>query len=105
MGTVKNINAKGFCDEAYTELSGMKMKILGLRDNLVRTYGAETKVFGMYERHLRELADQIEWKLQILSHACPFDWQGSTEYSDNIVSVGPAEKAPDIDFSGGYLGG
>jgi hypothetical protein len=105
MATVKEINVKGFCDAVYTELSGMKKKILDMRDDLARAYGAETKVFGMYERHLRELADQIEWKLQILSHACPFDWKGSTEYGDNIVSVGPAEKAPETDFSGGYLGG
>src|SRR5512143_472664 len=92
MATVKEINIKGFCDVAYTELSGMKKRILDMRDDLARTYGVETNVFGMYERHLRELADQIEWKLQILSHACPFDWKGSTEYNDNIVSVGPAEK-------------
>ena len=105
MATVREINVKGFCDLAYIELSGMKKKILDMRDDLARTYGADTKVFGMYERHLRELADQIEWKLQILSHACPFDWKGSTEYNDNVVSVGPAEKAPEIDFSGGYLGG
>jgi hypothetical protein len=105
MATVKEINVKGFCDAAYTELSGMKKKILDMRDDLAHTYGAETKVFGMYERHLRELADQIEWKLQILSHACPFDWKGSVEYAENIVSVGPAEKAPEIEFSGGYLGG
>jgi len=105
MATVKEINVKSFCDAAYTELSGMKKKILDMREDLARSYGAETKVFGMYERHLRELADQIEWKLQILSHACPFDWKGSTEYGDNIVSVGPAEKSAVTEFSGGYLGG
>lgn len=104
MGTVKDMK-KGFCDDVFTELSGMKKRIIDLRDDLARTYGAETDIFGTYERHLCELADQIEWKLQILSHACPYDWKGSVEYAENIVSVGPAGKFPEIDFSGGYLGG
>jgi hypothetical protein len=104
MATVKDIN-KDFCDDVFTELSGMKKRIMDMRDNLARTFGAEGDLFGKYERHLCELADQIEWKLQILSHACPYDWKGSAEYAENIVSVGPAEKAPETDFSGGYLGG
>ncbi len=105
MARVKDISEKSFCDEVYTELSGMKKRILDMREDLARTYGTETRVFGMYERHLRELADQIEWKLQILSHACPYDWQGSVEYAENTVSVGPVEKGPEVEFSGGYLGG
>ncbi len=105
MARVKDISEKNFCDEVYAELSGMEKRILDMREDLARTYGAETKVFGMYERHLRELADQFEWKLQILSHACPYDWQGSVEYAENIVSVGPMEKGPEVEFSGGYLGG
>jgi hypothetical protein len=104
MATVKDIN-KDFCDDVFTELSGMKKRIMDMRDNLARIFGAEGDLFGKYERHLCELADQIEWKLQILSHACPYDWKGSAEYAENIVSVGPAEKAPETDFSGGYLGG
>jgi hypothetical protein len=106
MATIKDIK-KGFCDEVFTELSGMKERIMDIRDDLARTYGEETGLLGMYERHLRELADQIDWKLQILSHACPFDWKGSAEaeYVENAVSVGPADTSPETDFSGGYLGG
>ncbi len=105
MGTVKEIRTKGFCDEVFTELSGMKKRIMEMKDDLARTYGAEGGLFETYGRHLSEIADQIEWKLQILSHACPYDWKGSVEYAENTVSVGPAEKFPEVDFSGGYVGG
>jgi hypothetical protein len=101
MATVKDIK-KSFCDDVYTELAVMKTRLDDMRDNLVRAYGENTEIFGTYDRHLRELSDQIEWKLQILSHACPHDWKGSDEYAE-MASVGPVEK--DENFSPGYLGG
>ena len=103
MATVKEIK-KGYCDEVYTELSGTKNKILSMRDKLARTYPAESELSVLYDRHLCELTDQIEWKLQILSHACPYDWKGSAAYEDNAVSVGPADTSTP-NFAGGYLGG
>ncbi len=103
MATVQE-KKNNFCDEVYSELDGMKKKLLAMRDDLARTYRSEGETFGLYERHLCELVEQIDWKLQILSHACSYDWKGSTEYAENIVSVGPAEISP-IDFAGGYIGG
>lgn len=105
MASVKG-GKKDICDNVYTEFSGMKDRLLAMRDDLARTYGEETKIFGLIEKHLTELVDQIDWRLQILSHACPYDWKGSSEseYDENTVSVGPAERTA-IDFSGGYLGG
>jgi len=105
MATVKEIK-KSYCDEVYTDLAGIKDKIVSMRNKLTRTYPAESEFFGLYDRHLRELADQIEWKLQILSHACPYDWKGSSEdeFEENTVSVGPADTSVP-DFSPGYLGG
>lgn len=105
MATMKDIK-KGLCDEVYTELAGMKEKIIALQNKLARSYKVEDEIFGLYDRHLHELVDQIEWKLQILSHACPYDWKGSAEaeYEENTVSVGPAETF-ETDFSGGYVGG
>ncbi len=103
MATMHDMN-KGICDEMYTELEGMKERIEALTDKLARTYKAEDKLSELYRRHLHELTDQIEWKLQILSHACSYDWQGSNEYDENTVAAGPA--APfETDFSGGYFGG
>jgi len=101
MATVKDIK-KSFCDDVYAELSVMKKKLGEMRDSLARTYGAKTEIFRMYDRHLLELFDQIEWKLQILSHACPYDWKGSEEYVET-ASVEPVDK--NVDFSPGYIGG
>ena len=30
---------------------------------------------GLFSRQLCELADQIDWKLQILAHSCTIDWK------------------------------
>lgn len=104
MATVKNIK-KGYCDDVYAGLSELKTRIMAMRENLERTYGAESAVFGTFDRHLGELVEQIDWKIQILSHACPTDWKGSDEYNDNTVSVGPTDHATANSLAGGYLGG
>jgi hypothetical protein len=106
MATTKMIS-KNICDETYFGLSHVKDKIVALRNHLIRDYAAEGKMLTVYERHLSELVDQIDWKLQIMSHSCSYDWKGSEEYDergDNTVSVGPAEKTGE-EFSPGYLGG
>lgn len=103
MATVKNIK-KSICDETYSELENVKDRIFALRSHLVRDFAGEEKVLGVYDRHLSELIEQIDWKLQIMSHSCAYDWKGSNEYGENFVSVGPAEKTEE-DFSPGYLGG
>jgi hypothetical protein len=101
---IKNTTVKSVCDEVYAELEIMRMKILTMNDELTMTYGDDEEPLKMFKRHLSELADQIEWKLQILSHACPYDWKGSRETVESIVSVQP-ETVEGPDFSGGYLGG
>jgi len=105
MATVKNTK-KSYCDDVFTELSGIKDRIMVMRDKLAVTYSAESDIFKLYDRHICELADQIDWKLQILSHACPYDWKGSSEaeYDENTASVGPADTTV-TDMAGGYLGG
>jgi hypothetical protein len=108
MGSVKDEKetmVKAFCDDVYSELQIMRMRILSVNDELALTYGEESQPFKTYRRHLMELADQIEWKLQILSHACPYDWKGSVEKVENIVSVRQPEIPSGPDFSGGYIGG
>jgi hypothetical protein len=109
MGTVQDIKhttVKSFCDEVYTELAGMRMKIITMSDDLSMAYGDESKPLDTFKRHLEELAGQIEWKLQILSHACPYDWKGSKEAVETTVSVRqPETKEEGPDFSGGYVGG
>jgi hypothetical protein len=101
----KNTTVKSFCDDVYTELASMRMKIIMMSDDLSMAYGDDSPPLTMFKRHLEELADQIEWKLQILSHVCPYDWKGSKEKVESTVSVRQPETVEDSDFSGGYLGG
>ncbi len=96
--------SKEFCDEVYTKLADMKERIIELKDRSVAKSPGKDIEGGMFGRHLSELADQIEWKLQILSHSCPVDWKGSAEYAE-IAEVNTIEKSADIEFSPGYVGG
>lgn len=107
MATAKSININNYCDAVNNDLASMKMKIDELRADVKKTYGPENEVARTHERHLVELADIIEWKLQILMKACPFEWKGADKGAERTVSVGPARKADADapDFSGGYLGG
>jgi hypothetical protein len=96
--------SKGFCDDVYGELIGMKEKMVQLRERSGKE-GSDEPIVGLFERHLAELIDAIDWKLQILAHSCPYDWKGSANFEGN-VQVDNRDKAPDSDrFSGGYLGG
>jgi hypothetical protein len=105
MASVMNVKeSKGFCDEVYTTLADMKKKILELKDRSVAKSPGEDIEGGMFGRHLSELADQIDWKLQILSHSCPVDWKGSEDYEET-AQVDTIAKFGDVEFSPGYVGG
>ncbi len=105
MASLMNVKEnKGFCDEVYTQLVDMKEKIIKLKDRSVAKSPGKDIDGGMFARHLRELADQIDWKLQILSHSCPVDWNGSADYEE-VAQVNTIDKSGDIEFSPGYVGG
>ncbi len=105
MATVTDINVKGYCDTVYTRLTDIKKSIEDMRDNLEHTYGVESELFEVHDRHLCELADFVDWKLQILMKVCPFEWKGRDEGIESSVSVSPPENLRDTDVSGGYMGG
>ena len=105
MASVLNVKeTKGFCDEVYTQLADMKEKIIELKDRSVAISPGKDIEGGMFVRHLSELVDQIDWKLQILSHSCTVDWKGSVDYAET-AQVNTTEKSGDIEFSPGYVGG
>ncbi len=105
MATVTDVKVKDYCDTVYNDLTGMKMRIDEMIGSLERTYGADSEVYGIHSRHLCELAEFIEWKLQILTKVCPFDWKGMNKGVESTVSVASPEKITGPDFSGGYVGG
>jgi len=106
MGSVLNVKeSKKFCDEVYTELTDIRERIIRLKDRS-SAGGPITDIGGgRFVRQLTELADLIDWKLQILSHSCSYDWMGATDYEGG-AQVNEMGRAADSDkFSGGYVGG
>jgi len=105
MASVLNIKeSKVFCDEVYTQLTDMKEKIMRLQKQSAAKSPGKDIEGGLFSRHLCELADQIDWKLQILSHSCPVDWKGATDYEET-AQVDVAVESGDLEFSPGYVGG
>jgi hypothetical protein len=82
MATVTDRKIKSFCVEVNKELIDMKMKIDVLRDDLKRTYGAESDIVRKNEPHLIELADTIEEKLQLVTGNCSIEWKGTAPLKD-----------------------
>lgn len=91
------------CDDVFTELCEVRGRIQALSGRVERGSRVEGDFAERYERHLTELAAMIEWKLQILSHACGHEWAGSADFEDG-VSVGPM-GASEPELAGGFVGG
>ncbi|HTG00721.1 MAG TPA: hypothetical protein VK654_09065 [Nitrospirota bacterium] len=105
MATAKDIKVNSYCDEVSGQLMRMKESIHELQKNAEKVYGVDSAWATTYDRHLCELADMIEWKLQILMKACPFEWAGTDSEYERIVEVPPTEEIMRSEFSGGYVGG
>lgn len=103
MASVMNVKeSEVFCDEVFTQLSDIKNKIVALEKRSSAGGMLHDIDGGKFVRQLAELAEQIDWRLQILSHSCSHNWAGSVDYEGAQVE---AEKAKDVEFSPGYLGG
>ncbi len=105
MATVKDVDVRRYCDTLSTELSDIKKRIEAMREQLEKAYGTDSTVYEVHSRHLGELAEFVDWKIQILTKVCPFDWKGMDKDVETTVSVSSPEKSAGPDFSGGYIGG
>jgi hypothetical protein len=108
MATANELKEKIYFDIVYKELEGIKRRLLILREELSRTYGKESPMLMLHDRHLVEMVEYIDWKRQVLEKGTAFDWKtahGSKPDIETDVSVQPPENVSGPDFSGGYLGG
>ena len=108
MATANEIKEIGYFKDVYRELEGIKMRLYVLREELARTYGVDSPMLLAHDRHLVEMAEYIDWKLQILEKGTSFDWKTAKGGRLNIesdVSVQAPEGITGPEFSGGYLGG
>jgi len=108
MATANEIKEKAYFEDVFKELEGIKMRLYVLREELARTYGKDSPMLLTHDRHLLEMAEYIDWKLQILEKGTAFDWKtasGTRKDIQSEVSVRPPDDFSGPEISGGYLGG
>jgi hypothetical protein len=102
----KHMRVNDYCDCLYTELSSMKESLGAFLDQINLMEGKERGALQSHVRHLNELIQAIDWKLEIFSKQCPVDWSKFGKESESATSVPSSEKIKEKDFpSGGYAGG
>ena len=108
MATANELKEKAYFTDVYKELEGIKRRLYVLREELARTYDIDSPMLMVHDRHLVEMAEYIDWKLQVLEKGTSFDWKtakGSRLNIESDVSVRGPEDITGPEISGGYLGG
>jgi len=105
MATVKDIRVGDYCTRVYTELSGMKTKLLGFVEEIEAMSGPEKTLVLPHIPHLRDMIGTIEWKLEIITRACPTEWAATLPDVESHVSVQVPETPSEDAVASGYLGG
>ncbi len=105
MSAVKAITEKEYLKEVFSELEAVKGRVLALRKDLAMVSVGKGTNLMAHDRHLLELAEYIDWKLQVLEKGTGFDWKAAGTIVESDVSVRAPEKSAGPDISGGYLGG
>ena len=107
MATANELKEKAYFEDVYRELEGIKMRLYVLREELARTYGIDSPMLLAHDRHLVEMAEYVDWKIQILEKGTSFDWKAAKGRLDiqSDVSVRAPEGIAGQEISGGYLGG
>lgn len=103
MATTRNIDYRSICEEVYGELDIMKGRLSEMIDH-VEGLGPDLKErFRPLIRHLGEIINTIEWKMEIFTKVCPFDFSGYHKEAESTTSVPLSERLEE--FSPGYIGG
>ncbi len=109
MATANELKERIYFEDIYKELEGIKMRLYLLREELSRTYGKDSPMLLAHDRHLIEMAEYVDWKLQVLEKGTAFNWKTAPgNHKKDIqsdVSVKPPENVAGPEFPGGYLGG
>jgi len=104
--SARHIDINGYCDCLYSELSNMKDSVDAFLTQIDVMPGKEKGVLRSHVRHLNELKEMIDWKLEIFTKECPVDWNKFGKESESTTSVPTGEDFKNKDFpSGGYAGG
>jgi len=104
MASVTNREFRNYCDAMYRELSGMKSRLLGFVNDIEHMEGPESEMLKPHIPHFHDIVKTIDWKLEIFTRVCPFDWTGyaGVERTASVRMQELPEKEP---IAAGYLGG
>ena len=105
MASARNISIGNYCDSIFDELSDMKSRTLDLVECIAKMQGPEKELVKSHMTHLRDIANLIEWKLEILTKVCPADWTKYSKGAENLVSVKVPESFDSEFAAAGDMGG
>ena len=102
MATAKRREFTDYCDTLFSELTDMKERLNCLVVDINEMPMQARLKVQSHIPHLEEIMKTIDWKLEILTRVCPFEWAGYGPDVETQVSDGEPGTEMDI---GGYVGG
>ncbi|MDA8100771.1 MAG: hypothetical protein M0042_14235 [Nitrospiraceae bacterium] len=100
----KKETTRDYCDDVFAELSQMQKRLLALPGELAAVYGEKSALYLKFERYMNELADQLAWRLQVLSHSCTQNGKGRIKGAAGGVRIDQADNSAKRDISPEYAG-
>jgi len=105
MASKKDIELRTYCDSMYSELSNMKSRLLGFVRHIEHMEGPGNEILRSHIAHFQDIIRTIDWKLEILTRVCPFDWVGYSGIEKTASVRVDEELYREQLVSGGYGGG
>jgi len=105
MASLKNAEFRNYCDTVYSELSNMKARLLGFVRDIEHMEGPEKELLKSHISHFQDIIRTIDWKMEILTRACPFEWVGYSGVERTASVLLDEELSREQNVSGGYGGG
>ncbi|MGO9014215.1 MAG: hypothetical protein ACLQF0_04470 [Dissulfurispiraceae bacterium] len=105
MGSASNIkDVRSYCDVVYDELTDMKTRLTSLINSIDLMQGSQKEIVASHVRHLRDIENTIDWKLEIITKVCPNIWSRLGGDSGSILDM-RAEKIGNEFVAEGDFGG
>lgn len=104
--TARKTDVNDYCNSLYSEMASMKDRLGEFMAQLDSMGAKEKEKLGTHYKHLNELIQTIDWKLEIFNKECPVDWQMLGKTSEGPASVPTSEEFKAKDYpTGGEAGG
>lgn len=104
MASVRNVDMRNYCDSMFDELTDVKSRILDLVACIDEMPAPQREMLKSHVGHLRDIANTIDWKLEILTKVCPADWTRYSPAAESGSVKVPESFETDL-AGGGNVGG